>query len=80
MNPTSIAEISHAPQRRNRGTRIIAAPQVSPMASRIVNGKLTEYGTLNCSILVVHPSGSVIFQMPDTRNSSAISAAAPCEA
>jgi len=70
MKATSSAPSTSAPQRRNRGTRIIAAPTVSTIPMNSAAARLNGSGTLACAMRTAQPCTSVIFQSPEERNSA----------
>src|SRR5579871_887476 len=76
MNTTSRRDASHAPQRRNRGTSSKTPANVSEIPSKNADGNVRFSGTLNWCSITAQRGRSVIFQIPETRNKSAVNTAA----
>src|SRR6266403_4562945 len=66
MNTTSSPEAIHEPHLRKRGTRTKTAVTVSAIPSSNAAARLKLSGTLACASRTAMPTGSVIFQRPDT--------------
>src|SRR5437867_6997938 len=75
MNTSNRNVVSQAPQRRNLGTRISTAENVSTMPSSTDAGRVSSGGTFNCESRTANPGASVIFQRPADRNSADVSTA-----
>src|SRR5260370_19372637 len=76
MKTSRRSEVSPEPPRRNLGTRISTAENVSTMPSSSAAARLTSCGTFICANRAAAPGASVIFQIPAVRNSKAVNTAA----
>src|SRR6266478_3931369 len=75
MNTTRSNVASQAPQRRNLGTRISTAANVSTIPSSTDAGSVSSCGTFNWASRTANAGASVIFQTPANRNSAEVSVA-----
>src|ERR1039458_6046478 len=69
MNAINSSAAPAAPHRRKRGTITSTPLTVSAIPNRSAATRLSASGTLACVMRTAAPCGSVIFQMPDARNS-----------
>src|SRR4030081_2067611 len=76
MKTTNRPPVIQAPHLRKRGTTSNTPPNVSQIPTRIAAAWLRSAGTLAWIIRVDQPSGSVIFQTPDTMKRAATITAA----
>ena len=68
MKAINSSAAAAAPHRRKRGTSTRTPLTVSAIPNSSAAARLSDSGTLACAIRTAAAWGSVIFQMPDTRN------------
>src|SRR5260370_22169843 len=76
MKTTRRSEVSQEPQRRNLGTRISTAENVSTMPSSSAAARLNSCGTFICANRGAAGGAAVLSPFPAVRNSTAVNTAA----